>query len=153
MEIRNRQDFVAGLIFVLIGATVAIIAQQYDSGTASRMGPGWFPTALGLILASLGTLTTLRSLRRSAPRTQIAAFNWRAPVLVLGAVALFALLLMPLGVVVSTAILILVSSLASHEFRLRDTLALIVVLELMAYLVFVKGLSLQFPVWPSIWPL
>jgi uncharacterized protein YacL len=64
-------------------------------------------------------------------------------------VAAFAWCLPRLGMVVSLTLLILLSAIASHEFRLRDTLISIVVLVVMSYFVFVKGLELQFPVWPK----
>ena len=73
----------------------------------------------------------------------------RELLLILGSVALFGLLLPWLGMVISVAILILIAALASHEFHLRETLVSIVVLLVMSYLVFVKGLELQFPVWPT----
>ena len=43
----------------------------------------------------------------------------------------------------------LVAALASHEVNWKETIGLIVVLLILSYLLFVKGLELQFPVWPT----
>ena len=78
-----------------------------------------------------------------------AKVGWREIIVILSGVALFAALLQPLGIVVALIVLILVTSMASHEFRLRDTVISAVVLLIMSYLVFVKGLELQFPLLPK----
>lgn len=69
--------------------------------------------------------------------------------MILGSVALFGMLLPSMGVVVALVVLISVSSLASHDFSVRDTAISIVVLAIFSYVAFVKGLELQFPLWPK----
>jgi hypothetical protein len=55
MKITNGKDFWAGLMFVAFGLAFMIIAaENYSMGTAVRMGPAYFPTVLGGILAVLG---------------------------------------------------------------------------------------------------
>ena len=51
MMIKNKKDFWAGIFFIAFGAGAAAVAQENALGTLSRMGPGFFPTALGVILA------------------------------------------------------------------------------------------------------
>ena len=46
-------------------------------------------------------------------------------------------------------LLILISAMADYQFSWKETLLSIVVLVIMSYFVFVKGLELQFPVWPT----
>ena len=62
---------------------------------------------------------------------------------------LFAATLPQLGIVIALLVLVLVSSLASHEFNLRDTILGAIFLIVLTYVVFVKGLELQFPLWPK----
>lgn len=149
MHIRNHQDFWAGVMFVVLGVGFAGFALQYEFGSGARMGPGYFPTLLGVLLAILGLIVAWRSNAKSHPESRLEPTGWREILLILGAVALFGLLLPWLGMVISVSILILISALASHEFRLKETILSIVVLLIMSYLVFVKGLELQFPVWPT----
>jgi hypothetical protein len=54
MKITNGKDFWAGLMFVAFGLAFMIVAQNYSMGTAVRMGPAYFPTVLGGLLAVLG---------------------------------------------------------------------------------------------------
>ena len=61
---------------------------------------------------------------------------------------LFAALLPKMGLVVSLMLLIFISSVASHEFKLRDTALASVALLALSWVVFVKGLELQFPLLP-----
>ena len=61
MMIKNKKDFWAGIFFIAFGAGAAAVAQENALGTLSRMGPGFFPTALGVILALLGCCLSLRA--------------------------------------------------------------------------------------------
>ena len=61
MAIKSQKDLLAGLMFTLTGAAFTLGAREYDMGTAGRMGPGYFPLVLGIILAGLGILITLQS--------------------------------------------------------------------------------------------
>lgn len=149
MTIRNHRDFWAGVMFFAFGVLFMVLSQQYPIGTSAKMGPGYFPTVLGGLMAVLGLIIGVGGLSTKAAELRVARFDWQVIVLVLLAVVLFAAALPRLGMVVSLALLVLVSAIASHEFRLRDTLISLVVLVLLAYGVFVKGLELQFPVWPT----
>jgi hypothetical protein len=104
---------------------------------------------LGGLLLALGLLVAIGALRKGSGETKLSAIGWREIVLVLLGVILFAALLPQLGMVIALIVLLLVAALASHEFKLRDTLISIVVLGALSYVVFVWGLELQFPVWPK----
>ena len=149
MHIRNHRDLWAGVMFFAFGVAFVLLSQQYQMGSAAKMGPAYFPTVLGAILALLGLVIFAGAFARSSPEARVAAVGWREVGLILGSVALFALALPKLGIVVSLIVLIGVSSLASHEFSLRDTVISVVVLLILSYVVFVKGLELQFPLWPK----
>lgn len=91
----------------------AVHAQQnYDFGTLSRMGPGFFPTVLGWLLAFCGVLVTVPAWRRSGSPIKVA---WRSLFLVLGSVVVFALTLRALGLVVSTFLAAFIATLADEE--------------------------------------
>ncbi|HLT26950.1 MAG TPA: tripartite tricarboxylate transporter TctB family protein [Zeimonas sp.] len=150
MRIRNHRDFWSGVLFLVLGSAFAVFSSAYQLGTPARMGPGFFPMMLGVLLALLGVATIWMSTARTNPETGVERIGWRPLIVILGSVALFALLLPRLGMVVSVAVLIGLSAIASHEFRWKETLLEIVVLLVLSWLVFVKGLELQFPVWPTL---
>ena len=146
MPIRNSRDFWSGVLFTLLGAGTLAIGSKYTLGTAARMGPGYFPRILGILLIVLGVTIALRALRvrgEAMPR-----FRLRPLVVVLGSVVLFGAIVRPLGVALSTVILIVVASAASSEFRPRESLVAGVLLAALAVGVFVIGLQLQLPIWP-----
>lgn len=149
MQIRSRQDFWSGVMFCVLGAMFAILATRYSMGTADRMGPGYFPFWLGVILAGLGVVITLGALSPRAEETTIDRFNWRVIGLLIGSVVLYAALLNPLGVYLATFVLVVSSSYASHEFSLKVAVLNGIALVLFSYAAFVKGLGLVFPLWPS----
>jgi hypothetical protein len=146
-SVRNPKDFFAGALFIAIGIATIILGARYTLGTAARMGPGYFPRVLGILMVVLGGILAARSFRINGPR--IAAFRWRPTLIVLGSVVLFGAIVRPLGVALSTVILIVAASAASHEFRPRESLIVGVLLAALAVGVFVVGLQLQLPIWPG----
>lgn len=146
IKIRSSKDFYAALLFIALGAAVIWLSQNYPIGTAQRMGPGYFPTILGVLLAAIGMGVLGQAFTISRP--PVARFALKPLLLVLGAVAAFALLVQSAGLVVSTVVLLFVSALAGHEFRLREVLTMVVLLATASTAVFAVGLQLQFKVWP-----
>lgn len=145
--IRSPRDFCAGALFVAIGIATIVLGTRYTLGTAARMGPGYFPRILGILLIVLGTIVAFRALHVPGPR--MPAFRWRPTLIVLGSVVLFGAIVRSAGVALSTVILIVTASAASHEFRPREALAAGVLLAALAVGVFVIGLQLQLPIWPA----
>lgn len=148
MKVRNQKDFWSAVMFVVFGVLFIVWSTEYQFGTTQRMGPGYFPTILGILLVFLGILVGLPTFKHDSQETHVEKIGWRGLLVVLGAVILYALLLPRLGFVVSMATLVILSAMASREFTWKAALLSTVVLGLFSYLVFVKGLELQFPVWP-----
>ena len=146
-RVRNPKDFWAGLLFMLVGAAAIILGSRYNLGTAARMGPGYFPRILGILLIVLGAIIALRGLRTDG--VPIAAWKWRPTFIVLGSVVLFGLMVTTVGMAISVVILIVLASSASSEFRPKEALISGVLLSMLAVGVFVIGLKLQVPIWPT----
>ena len=136
-------------MFIAFGLIFIVASRAYNMGTAAKMGPAYFPTMLGGLLVFLGILIGAAGFMAKAQELRIERFQAKPILTILVGVALFALLLPKMGLVVSLVLLILISSLASHEFSLRASLIATVVLLLMSWVVFVKGLELQFPLLPA----
>ena len=157
MAIASQKDFVSGLMFMVVGGAFAWGAVSYEIGEAARMGPGYFPFMLGLILVGLGTLVTFNALRSGMPGgDKIGAIAWRPLVFILGANLVFGALLVGIpkfglpafGLIVAIYALVIMAGYARKGARLKESLILATVLAAGSYFAFVKMLNLQFPVLP-----
>ena len=147
-RIRNQKDFAAGLIYVVAGTGFSIGALGYRLGDPARMGPGFFPFWIGVLLAVIGLITAGTSLRLNAEPEKLKRPEFGPMAWILGGVVLFGLLLQPLGLVLSLAVLVLVASRASHEFSWRGAITNAAVLAAFSTAVFIYGISLQIALWP-----
>jgi hypothetical protein len=146
--IKGPKDFWSGMLFMAFGLIAVAVSSGYRMGIAARMGPGYFPRGLGVLLLILGAIIALRGLRSKGE--PVPAFVVRPLVFVLGTVIVFGLVIPWTGVVLGTLFLIFVASFASHEFRWKEALVAGILLATAAVLVFIVGLKLQLPIWP--WP-
>jgi hypothetical protein len=145
--VRSPKDLAAGLLFIAAGIAAIAIAANYTLGTAARMGPGYFPRMLGLLLIVLGAILAARSLRLNGP--PLPGWKWRPVLVTLGSVVMFGLIVNRAGLVVSTILLIVMASAASREFRPREAVISGIVLAALVVGVFVIGLKLQLGIWPG----
>jgi hypothetical protein len=149
LRIRSQKDFASGLLFILVGFGFSWVARGYSMGTAAKMGPGYFPFWLGIVLALLGALVLWGSLSSKMEEDNLARWDIKTLLWILGSVVLFGLLLKPLGMVLSVLVLVLVSSMASHEFSWKGAILNSIILVLISLGAFVYGINLQMPVWPA----
>jgi hypothetical protein len=184
------------MMFIGFGLFFTIWAiANYQMGTAVRMGPAYFPTVLGGMLAVLGVLVLIEGFAMEGAKMQvpfnivdlviaIAIFavmvwlaakagispdygmlaaalivsvltvkyrpNAKALVLISVACIVYGYVMKPLGLVVATAALVYISAYGGHEFKWKEVTILYVALIVFSVLVFVKGLTLPFPLWPGI---
>ena len=148
MKIRNQRDFGAGVMYMVIGLFFAIMATQYPMGTAAKMGPGYFPFYLGILMFLLGVLVAVKAFGAKAAIESIPKFNWKIIAQITGAVVLYGLLLPRLGFLIAVVVLVFVSASASKEFTWKGTAINAAFLVAFTYSVFVLGLKLQFPLLP-----
>lgn len=149
MKIRNQRDFGAGIMYMVIGLFFAIMATNYPMGTAAKMGPGYFPFYLGILMFLLGVLVAVKAFGAKAAIESIPKFNWRIMAQITGAVVLYGLLLPRLGFLIAVVVLVFVAASASREFTWKGTAINATFLVTFTYSVFVLGLKLQFPLLPT----
>jgi len=153
VKIKSQKDFWAGLMFVVTGLGFAWGAQFYSFGTSARPGPGYFPLGLGLLLAGLGALTLFEALTIETDDGEpVGAFAWKPLGTILVAVVLFGVLLPRLGMALTIPVLVMISSLAGDEFHWREALINSVVLAIGSWAIFILGLKLVIPLWPTFLP-
>ena len=158
MKIKSQQDFYSGLMFMAVGLAFAWGATTYTIGEGARMGPGYFPLMLGILLAGLGAFILFESLVvETEDGEPIGKWAWKPLGFVIAANLLFGVLLgglpsigLPaMGMVLAIYGLTIVGAMAGDEFKLKEVLILATVLAIGSYLAFIVLLKLQFQVWPS----
>jgi len=158
VKIKSQKDFFSGLMFTVVGASFAYGATNYSIGTGGRMGPGYFPLLLGVILAILGSAIMFKALVvETQDGEKIGKWAWKPLFFIIAANVLFGILLggLPsmgipaMGLVAAIFGVTIVASLAGDSFKLKEVLILSVILSIGSYLAFIMLLKLQFPVWPS----
>ena len=147
MRIRSPSDFWCGLLFVAIGIAVVVLAQNYRIGTAARMGPGYFPTMLGSLLALLGVSLSVPAFVTSGEGVQ--RFHLRPLLFVLLGVATFGVTLPYLGFAAAVIVLVVVSGFADPDLRPMETPAVAAFLVIFSILIFVVLLGLPIRLWPG----
>lgn len=147
--VKNYRDFWAGVMFAAIGFGFAGVALTYKVGTAARMGPGYFPLVLGGILAVLGLAIIFTSLQEKNAGPGVEKLHWWPNFWVLAPIVVFGILLKVLGMILMGLMVVIVSSIASEEFKLKPVIFLAIGLVAFCSLIFVGGLKLPIPLCPS----
>jgi hypothetical protein len=144
LKIRSKEDFYAGLMFIGFGILAVVVARNYPMGSAMRMGPGYFPTYLGGLLIFLGSIVLYRGLRVEGEG--IGPWAWRPLLVLMGAFALFGILMeeVKAGFVVALVVLVLLAALAGREFKPVEAIVLTTGLVAGAVGLFIYGLSLPY---------
>ena len=142
-ELMNNKRFLAGLMFIGIGAVAIYMAQDYPMGSALRMGPGYFPIVLGGIMALFGVYEIVLGVMKPDP----VKGNWslRALVLLPLSAVIFGIMMENFGFVPALIALIFASAFAGNEFKLTEVLLSAVIITAASVGVFIYGLGLPYP--------
>jgi hypothetical protein len=158
VNIKSQKDFFAGLMFIIVGTAFAIGAYNYSMGEGAKMGAGYFPRMLGVLLALLGSIVLFKSLTvATADGEPVGALAWKPLLCIIGANLIFGacigglpIIKFPaLGLIVGIYALTFIASLAAEQYKIKEVFILATVLALLSYLAFIVLLKLQFRVWPA----
>jgi hypothetical protein len=157
-RIKSQKDFFSGLLFMVVGVGFALGATSYKIGDASRMGPGYFPLMLGILLAVVGLLVMFLSLVvETEDGDPVGSIAWKPLFFIILANLVFGVLLgglpsveLPhMGLMAAIFALTFIAAYAGDEFRFKEVLILAIVLAALSYTAFIWLLQLQFPAWPA----
>ena len=142
---KSRKDLLSGLIFVGFGAAFAVTALGYPMGTGLRMGAGFFPFVLGLILCGFGVAVMIKGFLHRGEAEDLGTIPWRGVVLILGGLIFFGACVRGLGLGPSLFTTVLVSGLASRTLSPVTALILAAAMTVICYVIFVRGLGVTVP--------
>lgn len=160
LESNRARDRAGGILIAALGLATTSGAASYNIGTLSRMGPGYFPLALGVLLTLVGVGIFLTA-RAAEPNIAIAEPNagaaastgpanrkprdWRGPLLILLGIFAFIVLGKYGGLLPATFALVFISALGDRGNTLKSAFFLSAAILVVCYVVFYWGLRLQFP--------
>jgi Tripartite tricarboxylate transporter TctB family len=150
LKIKSQRDFLSGLMFLIVGVVFAVGATNYNMGTSARPGAGYFPLILSVIMAVLGCVVLFKSLTiETEGGDPVGDIAWRPLLVIVASIATFGFTLPLLGMLAAVPILIIMVSFAGAEFKWTGVLVSSVALTAFAWFVFVWGLKLTIPLYPS----
>lgn len=142
LKIRNSRDFVGGVTMICVGLLFIWFGRELEVGNSFKMGPGYFPTMLSLLLIVIGILIIGQSVIVDAEDDEPEVWNWKAYALVILAPVGFGLMLSGLGLAPSMLLLIVGVATASRYANWRHSILLGLFLAVCSVLLFTKLLSL-----------
>ena len=141
--LQQNRDFLAGMLFLAIGGIGFYVALSYPFGSLQKMGPGYFPRVLSLILAGFGLVTLIRGLK-SGERVQ-GTWGWFPLAMLTAALASFGFLMEHVGMIPALVVMFFSAAYAGKEFKFLEVLVLTVVMCIAATGIFIWGLKLPYP--------
>ena len=138
------KDVLAGGTFIALGVAFAAGSLAYDIGTPVRMGPGYVPLVLGVVLAGLGVLVVVKGFI-AGEGDPIGEVDWRAVVLITAALLFFGLTVRGLGVVGALFGASLLAALARSQTSVREAVVIAVGLTALSVVIFIVALQLRLP--------
>ena len=140
--LHQNRDFLAGMLFLLIGGIGFYVALSYPFGTLQRMGPGYFPRVLSGILMGFGLVTLLRGLKN---RERVSgSWGWFPLLMLTIALLAFGFLLEHVGMIPALVVMFFTAAYAGKEFKFAEVLVLTAIMCLAATAIFIWGLKLPF---------
>ena len=139
--LHNPKDLYSGSFFLAVGVSAFVLAGEYEIGTATSMGAGYFPTLLAIVLGLIGAGLVANAFRPTVaePGEQ---HSVEPLVLTVSGVVLFALLIEWAGLVASIFAIVLCSCLRRLRTNPFEVLSIATVLAIFSALVFVYGFSM-----------
>jgi hypothetical protein len=144
LSIRSPQDFAAGLFLVAVAGFAIWQASDLPLGTLRAMGPGMLPRAVALMVAAGGVMLIILSFVQRGPALE--RVHWRGPFFILGGIILFALTIRTLGLLLAGPIAMFFGSMASDEFRWKESIVFALALTGLCIVLFKFILGLPIPV-------
>jgi len=135
LEFRHNRDFWSGLMFFLTGAAAVLVARDYPFGRLLRMGSGFFPTVLGVILMLFGIYILLKGLRWNEKIR--GTWSIRALIVLPLITALFGVLMDRAGFIPALAVLAFGSAAAGNEFKWGEVLLMTAFMTVLSVAVFI----------------
>jgi uncharacterized membrane protein YhdT len=143
-----KRDYYAGGLMLLLGVGAAVTGNGYKFGSLARMGPGFLPVMLGIVLAFLGILIAGTALGSSEPDDKKFLPDnpqWFGWLCILGGPVLFIILGHYGGMIPAVFACVFVCALGDKTATLKSSTILAVGVTAFGVLLFHYLLTIPFP--------
>lgn len=147
MKFRLTSDMLTAILFVGLGLFAILHSLQYPLGSASRMGPGYFPKIIGGGLLIVGAMLGVKAISEAGETIKLPPL--RPLFFVLFGTISFGVLIEGSGIILAGAVLVLLARCATNEFRPAEIGILSAAVVSAIILIFVYGLGIRIPIFPS----
>jgi Tripartite tricarboxylate transporter TctB family len=149
MNVLLSKDFLAGNLYMAFGLLGLWLGRELETGSADAMGAGYFPRLVCALLILIGALLAATSVADREPLEPLERGRWRPFACVMLSCLAFALLLHPLGLVLTLVTTTVLARLAQGNIRIFPLLLLCLVLVVANVGIFVIALRIAIPLWPA----
>lgn len=146
-----NKDYYGGALLVIVGVSAAYAANSYHLGTLAHMGPGYFPFAIGVLIAICGVLLAVTAKKKpNGPEAALVGHSHEIPdfrgaaCIILGTI-LFYFAGEYFGLLPATACIVFVSALGDRNNSVFQALMLTAGMMIVAVVVFWWALQVQMP--------
>jgi hypothetical protein len=161
----NKEHY-SGALMILVGAAAIYFARPLEMGTAVDMGPGYFPTALGIILTLIGVVIAIggghptkaslipdfpgepddviQASHEAAARKTSMMPDWRGWGCLIGAFVAFIVLFTYAGAVAATTAIVMISTFGERGNSWKSAIALAAFANIVLVVVFWWALEMPF---------
>jgi hypothetical protein len=143
----RKRDFYAGALMILLGSVAVFVGPTYQLGTLMNMGPGFMPTALGVVLIILGII--MAGAAATTPEGEdediLPNPDWRGWACILAGPVVFIVLGTLGGLVPATFGCVFVAAFGDREATLRNSALLAAAVSVFSIAVFHYLLQVPIP--------
>ena len=145
LRVRSPQDVGAAIVFIVIGLAGLYLGKGLTFGTASQMGPGFFPTWLNFLIIAIGVGVGVKALAVEGP--PIERFQLRPILFIVAAIVVFGFLIQAVGLALSAALMTIFAAYARRGVKVTETILLAAGLAVFSVILFIYALGQAVPAW------
>lgn len=145
VRVKSPQDIGAAIVFIVIGLAGLYLGKNLTFGTASQMGPGFFPTWLNFLIIAIGVGVGVKALAVEGP--PIERFQLRPILFIAAAIVIFGFLIQAVGLALSAVLMTFFAAYARRDVKVTETILLAAGLAVFSVILFIYALGQAVPAW------
>jgi hypothetical protein len=145
---RYKKDYYGGGLMMLIGAGVVIQGVKYKIGALNAMGSGFFPVALGVLLALTGLAIALCAKNANPaadPHKKALPPEWRGWICITASIIAFVVLGRHGGLVPATFSVVFIAAMGDRKNTVKQAVILALAMVVLSIGIFWWALKMPFP--------